>query len=766
MKTDRFADLKPAVRGLDPAALMRDPAYVSLRWRLLLPLFGVLLTAAMIAAYLVTATLVRAGGVGETSQMQLAWQGTQAAMREIYDDLAGEAARVAYLRGVPEAMLAGDAVSLRRVLEPEAVASDLDLLLVVGADGTELAGLRRGDPQYRTTYAFSTGAALAEQVPLSAESAGGVVGAPALIRLADGFALAVNSPVVAGESALGQVVVARRLPAVLDDLRSGGLGQIALFSAEGRLLQTTFDSQDAILAALALSPEQAQAVLASPDTLTIHTAEITGYPFQMAYRPFVLGQSVLGVLGVYLPSSLPYAADLARQMLSLTMASLAAAVVIGGYVAVGRLTGQIGDMAQVMRRLADGDLEARTGLRPVNELGELGRAVDVYADRVQQRQESLRTMLRRQRRESARLTAMFEALPDGVVVQDLDGRVILINEQARQLLGAEEAFENGRLGALTAAVTDLLGPALAPGLYALGAPHRIPLDERVLSAQAAAILSVTGRRVGTVIALRDITEDVQREETRDRLLEALAADVQEPLAEAIARHSAPEADPALQRFASEVIRSSVRLQQMIGQLRDLTDLGPGQLELGPRPLALDDLFEGLLDEWRVAAEASGLTLVGRVMQRGLYVLGDERRLRWALGNLLDNAIKYSLPGSQITLLVRRHSDRAASIIIQDGGVGIAPEDMPHIFTRFFRGRPRAVDGTLLRVPGMGQGLFIARRVLEAHGGALKLQSQAGRGTQADCLLPLTSPVTLNVGAGRDGVALPVRPPVLAKKNDD
>ncbi len=766
MSTDRFADLKPAIRGLDPDALLRAPGYVSVRWRLLLPLFAVLLAAAMIAVYLVTGTLVRGGEVGETGQMQLAWQGTQNAMRRAYDDLAGQAARIAFLRGVPDAMLRGDSVSLRRVLEPEAVAADLDLVLVVDVEGVELAGLRREDPGRRTAFAFSTGAALADQVPLSADLTGGMAGAPALIRLADGLALAVSYPVRAGESALGQVVVARRLPAVLERLRSGGLGQVALFSAEGRLLQTTFDGRDAVLASLTLAPEQAQTVLASPEVLTLHATTIAGYPFQVAYRPFVLGPSVLGVLAVYLPSSLPYAAELAGQVLSLVLASLAALVVIAAYIAAGRLTGQIGAVTQVVQQLAEGDPDARTGLRPVHELGELGRAVDVYADRVQQRQDSLRTMLRRQRRENARLAAMFEALPDGVIVQDLDGRVVLINEQARRLLGTQEAFENGRFGALTAAVTDLLGPALAPGLYALGAPHRIPLEERVLSAQAAAILSVTGKRVGTVVALRDITEDVQREETRDRLLAALAQDVQEPLVEAIARHATPEADPALRRFAEEVVRSSVRLQQMIGQLRDLADLGPEQLELGPRPLGLDELYEGLLDEWRVAAEASGLTLVGRVMQRGLYVLGDERRLRWALGNLLDNAIKYSQPGAQITLLVRRHSDRAASVIIQDGGVGISVGDMPHIFTRFFRGTPRTAEGVLLRVPGMGQGLFIARRVIEAHGGTLKLQSQVGRGTQVDCLLPLTSPMTLTVRATQDGVALPVRPPVLVKRDDE
>lgn len=773
MSTDRFADLKPALSGMDQDTDQREQYFISLRWRLLVPLFAVLLAGVMVVAYVVTSTLVKVGQVGEISQIQLAWQGTQAAMQQVYDDLAGEAARVSFLQGVPEAMWTSDTVSLRRLLEPEAASANLDLLLVVDPEGVELAGLRRADPGQRTLYAFSSGADMAEQAPVSTALAGGPAGLTALLRLPDGYALAAAYPVTAGSTPLGYVVTARSLDTVLQSLRSGGLGQVALYAADGTLLQATFDGRSGILPALQLTPEQVQSILAASQTLNLQALELAGYPFEAAYRPFVMGEDVLGVLGVFLPSSLPYAADLARQALSLTMAVLAALIVSGGYVVVARMVGRVDRVTRVTRKLAGGDLGARTSMRAADEIGEMGRALDVYAGRVQQRQDVLRTALRRQRRENARLTAVFESLPDGVVVQDIDGRVLMMNDHARELLGSQDAFSSSGLGELTAAVTDILGPALAPGLYALGAPHRIPLDERILSAQAAAILTVSGKRVGTVVTLRDITVEVRREETRDALLQTLVTDVQEPLLEVVTRTATRDADPALRRLASEVVRGSVRLQRLIAQMHDLTDLDPAQLDFGPRPMALADLVNGLVEEWGVAAEASGLVLETRILSKDMYVLGDERRLRWALGNLLDNALKYTLTGGKVTLIARQQSQRAASLVVQDTGVGIQPDEMPHIFTRFYRGTPRMADGTLLRVPGMGQGLFIARRVIEAHGGTIQINSHPGRGTQVGCVLPLTAPVTMTVPASA-GLTLANRaaaasyntvPAVLPRRSD-
>jgi hypothetical protein len=90
-------------------------------------------------------------------------------------------------------------------------------------------------------------------------------------------------------------------------------------------------------------------------------------------------------------------------------------------------------------------------------------------------------------------------------------------------------------------------------------------------------------------------------------------------------------------------------------------------------------------------------------------------------------------------------------------VGIAPDDLPHVFTRFYRGKPITRTGQVLQTPGTGQGLFIARRVIEAHGGTVKLASAVGQGTQVVFTLPLTASVTLSLE--REPEREPERQPV-------
>src|SRR5690606_32413000 len=101
--------------------------------------------------------------------------------------------------------------------------------------------------------------------------------------------------------------------------------------------------------------------------------------------------------------------------------------------------------------------------------------------------------------------------------------------RARRLLGSQQVNQERDMQTLTALVTDMLGPSLAPGIYSLGSPHRLDVAGRLLSAQAAAVMTLTDQRVGTVVILRDITEDVRRERTREQMLAQITETVQQPL---------------------------------------------------------------------------------------------------------------------------------------------------------------------------------------------------------------------------------------------
>ncbi len=437
-------------------------------------------------------------------------------------------------------------------------------------------------------------------------------------------------------------------------------------------------------------------------------------------------------------------ADARLAFIRLLMSALSSVVVIVIFLGANWLVGQIEQMTAVIEALTAGSREARTGRAATDELGALGAAIDRYADRVQEQHDSLRHTLRRQRREVAHLTAVLEALPDGVVVQDLDGRVVLMNDTARDLLGAEEGVTDARLKYLTALSTGSVGPALAPGVYTLGDPRRVERGGKVLSAQAAVVLSLANKRVGTVIILRDITTEVQREQARERLMGKLAEDIHAPMAD-LSRVTMPAGRPGLNAFSREMARHAVALQKLIVEMRELNaDFDRNRFTREQRALPLDEIVAAVANEWRSSAHAAGLTLDVVIRQPNMHVLGDERRLRWALGNLIDNAIKYTPSGGTLTLEARGERGGKARLRVVDTGVGIAANELPHVFARYYRGTPRGANDELLQVPGTGQGLTIAREIVEAIGGSVSIKSDVGIGTTVAFTLPLTSAASLSL----------------------
>jgi two-component system sensor histidine kinase ResE len=430
----------------------------------------------------------------------------------------------------------------------------------------------------------------------------------------------------------------------------------------------------------------------------------------------------------------------ARAVAFMAGATVAAVAVIAVFVAVHAVTRRVRRLSVALEALASGQSTTRTGLKPRDEIGRAAVYLDRYAENVQERQDELRAQLRRRRHELSGVTAVLESMPDGVVVLDMDGRVIIMNAPARNLLGS--AGQAPELQELTATVTDALGAALAPGIYALGNPQRIHLNEKLLSAQAAAVMTGDVTRIGTVIVLRDITEQVRQERQRETLVRRLENEVHRPLITLIQRqHRAGLfTDAAMQEFGRELTQHTSALQKVMGELADFSSLEPSVVEREQKPLPLETLVWAVANEWRQVARAHHLTMNVTIGQKGLFVLGDERRLRWALGHLVDNAIKFTPHGGSITLELLGEEEQAAHIRIRDTGVGINEEDMRSVFTRFYRGRPTRDDGSVIQTPGTGQGLYVARQVVESHGGVIRLRSRVGVGTAVYVSLPLTSSV--------------------------
>jgi two-component system OmpR family sensor kinase/two-component system sensor histidine kinase BaeS len=187
------------------------------------------------------------------------------------------------------------------------------------------------------------------------------------------------------------------------------------------------------------------------------------------------------------------------------------------------------------------------------------------------------------------------------------------------------------------------------------------------------------------------------------------------------------------------------LERLIEDLRLLALADAGQLPLYPEPFDPALLLHDVARSFGPSAEAGGVAL--RVVAADLPELeADPQRIGQVLGNLVSNALRYTPPGGTITLRAGWADAHrtAVALAVSDTGCGIAPEDLPHIFERFWRADRARARGS----GGAGLGLVIARRLIEAHGGQIAAQSTPGQGTTFTCTLPYHAPAPLSTPAAR------------------
>ncbi len=190
---------------------------------------------------------------------------------------------------------------------------------------------------------------------------------------------------------------------------------------------------------------------------------------------------------------------------------------------------------------------------------------------------------------------------------------------------------------------------------------------------------------------------------------------------------------AVRRFAGKIGAEAARLDDLVSQIITLSQLQSQEPLAAATPVDLVEVVQDSLSAARHLADARAASLA-MTSDGPCWVFGDPRQLAMAIGNLVENAIAYSEPGARVAVSLRRISsgeDELAQVSVSDNGIGIAADDLPRVFERFFRvdyGRSRATGGT-------GLGLSIVKHVAEAHGGGVTAWSKVGSGSTFTITLP-------------------------------
>jgi len=175
---------------------------------------------------------------------------------------------------------------------------------------------------------------------------------------------------------------------------------------------------------------------------------------------------------------------------------------------------------------------------------------------------------------------------------------------------------------------------------------------------------------------------------------------------------------------------SRRLLHLVGELLDLSRIESGQQRMDIADVPVSDLLTHVADVFTLRAEDAGLRLQVK-RETDAVVIADFDRIEQVLGNLIDNALRHSPASRSVTVTARGSRDGYVELSVADEGTGIAPEDLPHVFDRFYRSKDETAGS------GAGLGLAISREIVRAHGGEIRVESPPAGGTLFTFTLPVS-----------------------------
>jgi two-component system phosphate regulon sensor histidine kinase PhoR len=379
--------------------------------------------------------------------------------------------------------------------------------------------------------------------------------------------------------------------------------------------------------------------------------------------------------------------------------------------------------------MARGQLERRARWAARDEIGEIAGAINRMADQ-------LRHQLRDATAEKERLGAVLGGMAEGVLVLDRCGRIVLANPRLREFFGfSGDPSQRSPLEVIRHLEVDEALREAATGSEPLVreieevGPRHLTLQLHV------AAFPQSGERLGTVAVFHDITDLRRLESLRRDFVANVSHELRTPLtairgfAETLSAGVPPE---RMRSYLEVVLRHAKRLGALIDDLLQLSRIESRQLHLEPVPIDVVNLARSMLTDLEPRLGEKRLT-AQVVRKDALPAQADRRALEQIFLNLLDNAIKYTEPGGEITLSVEG-TPSEVRVEVADTGIGIPEADLPRIFERFYRvdkARSRELGGT-------GLGLSIVKHLVGAHGGEVAVESRVGIGTRISFTLPAAS----------------------------
>lgn len=535
------------------------------------------------------------------------------------------------------------------------------------------------------------------------------------------------------------------------DSKSGIVKLVSEFNIQKLLLVNVIDNNSKILASSSKNGNDDYLAKRSFDPLVSQVIKTGESTKQIQYNadsnkrvwiyvsPVKKDNEVIGVISLMADIESVYQEvnSISRIFIVGTILSILITTVIG-FVASKTVTSSIEKMSSQVKKMALGNYGTVVGIDTDDEIGDLAKVFNRISRRIEEEQAVTET-------ERRKLATIIESMMDGIITTDNNGRIILINTSAEDMLGGrdDEIF----IGKDVLKILDITEyesiEEILEAEDSLLVNASNDSDELLLRAEISKIekedkedlTQMSTELEGYIIVLYDVTDQERQEKERREFVSTVSHELRTPLTtmnsyiEALEEGVLEDKELAPQ-FIDTIHKETTRMIRMVNELMQLGKMDIKEEHYEKEFIDINKMLEQITD--RFALTHPEKNFIKHISKTPIFVEGDQDKLTQVFDNIVNNAIKYSPNGKNITIRVRQnyHHNRV-SISIKDEGVGIPLVHIDKIFNRFYRvdkSRQRSMGGT-------GLGLALAKTIVEAHKGRIWAQSREGYGSIIFVTLP-------------------------------
>lgn len=468
-----------------------------------------------------------------------------------------------------------------------------------------------------------------------------------------------------------------------------------------------------------------------------------GEAFEQHLNPVLSGQKIVSSTGQILVVGQPVInngtvsgavfltkppEELSTAVLGLSRSMLASSIVVfllmiyPVYRVTRRIVNPLKQMRDVAINMAHGNLAEQANETYKGEIGELGHSLNYLSARLSETISALTV-------ERNRLKQTIDGLSEGIIAVDSSGNVTHVNPAVHDIFGINK--QEGRIGIIpNQDLWEDFDTVLSRGYTIV---RSMNWKQMVLRITICPLEDELHHIAGAVGLIRDVTESERLEQTRREYVANVSHELRTPvsalraLSETLLDDMVPDEDTK-KRYYSHMLHETMRLTRLINDLLTLSRLqsDPGSLKW--EEFQIDEVIAEVADRYAVLAKEKGIEFSFSPIDEELIVNSNIDMVEQVLIILLDNAIKYTLPEGSISLDTF-YDDNIVRISVSDTGIGISPEDLPHIFERFYKSdKAHATQGT-------GLGLAIAYEITSRLSGQIDVDSQQDKGSIFTLTLP-------------------------------